>query len=260
MADSSGGARGAGRLPRYRQVADELIGEILGGRLRVGATLPGEFDLVERFGVSRHTVREALRQLGELGLIERHQGVGTVVRAREPAVSYVHSVRSPAELMNYPRESRLTVLAQSEVKLGRRLARELGARAGASWVHIAALRRLRPRGLPICWSDIYVVPEYASVAALIGRRTKPVYELIEQRFGEHVEQVEVLIRGGVVADAHAAALEVAPGSPTLTVVRRYAGRGGRIIEVSVSEHPADRFTYSLQLQRGWSAGERWTPR
>jgi DNA-binding GntR family transcriptional regulator len=69
-----------------------------------------------------------------------------------------------------------------------------------------------------------------------------------------------VIHGGVVGTEHAAALEVAAGTPALTVVRRYHGKGARLIEVSVSEHPADRFTYSLELQRGWRSGERWTTR
>jgi GntR family transcriptional regulator len=262
MAQISGNGAGGTtqRQPRYRQLANELIDDIRAGRLAVGDTLPGEFELVERFDVSRHTVREALRMLGALGLIDRQQGVGTVVRSREPAASYVHAVQSPSELLNYPPESQLSVLTTGEVRLSRSLARELQSRAGARWMHIGALRRLGGRGIPICWTDIYVVPEYAEVAGMIGRRAGLVYELIEQRFGEHIETVQVVIHGGVIGPAHAAALEVAAGTPALTVVRRYRGKGGRVIEVSVSEHPADRFTYSLELQRGWSSGERWTTR
>jgi DNA-binding GntR family transcriptional regulator len=259
--NTGNGAAGPGeRQPRYRQLANQLIDEIRSGALPVGETMPGEFELVDRFAVSRHTVREALRMLGTLGLIERRQGVGTVVRSREPAASYVHSVQSPAELLNYPPESRLSVLTTAEVRLSRPLARELQSRPGARWMQIGALRRLRPHGMPICWTDIYVVPEYAAIAGMIGRRPGLVYELIEKRFDEHIESVQVVIHGGVVGEAHAAALEVAAGTPALTVVRRYKGKGGRLIEVSVSEHPADRFTYSLELQRGWSAGERWTTR
>jgi DNA-binding GntR family transcriptional regulator len=262
MVQTSGnGPASAGhRQPRYRQLADQLIDDIRSGRLPVGETMPGEFDLVDRFEVSRHTVREALRLLGELGLIERQQGIGTVVLSSEPAASYVHAVQSPAELMNYPAASRLHVLTTAEVRLGRSLARELESRPGARWLHIGALRRQRPRDVPICWTDIYIVPEYAAIAGLIGRRPRPVYELIEQRFDEHIENVKVVIHGGVVGTEHAAALEVAAGTPALTVVRRYHGKGGRLIEVSVSEHPADRFTYSLELQRGWRSGERWTTR
>ena len=87
-----------GSRKRYEQVAETLLESIRTGKLPVGATVPGELELVTQFGVSRHTVREALRRLEGLGLIGRHQGIGTVVKAREPQQSYVQSVRSPEEL------------------------------------------------------------------------------------------------------------------------------------------------------------------
>jgi hypothetical protein len=64
---------------------------------------------------------------------------------------------------------------------------------------------------------------------------------------------------GVVAlpfenEALAEVLEVAARSPSLQVVRRYFGEDRKVFEVSVSEHPADRYTYSIQLRRGWQSG------
>lgn len=243
----------AGGRKRYEQVAEALIAEIRARRIGVGETLPGEIELTERFAVSRHTVREALRKLEELGLIDRQQGVGTVVRARQPMQSYVQAVRSAAELLQYPPEARLTVVGTGEVRATRRLAKQLGCPTGSRWFRISCLRRLRQSKLPICWVDVYVLPDYASVAELIGRK-QPVYEAIEQRFGQQVAAVDIDIGAGVVDDAIAKSLEVAPGTPSLSVVRRYFGPDRKLFEVSVSEHPADRFTYSLQLRRGWQSG------
>lgn len=243
----------AGGRKRYEQVAEALIAEIRARRIGVGETLPGEIELTERFSVSRHTVREALRRLEELGLIDRQQGVGTVVRARQPIQSYVQAVRSPAELLQYPAEARLTVVNTGEVRASRRLARQLGCTTGSRWFRISCLRRLRQSKLPICWVDVYVLPDYASIAELVGRR-QPVYEAIEQRFGQQVAAVDIEIGAGLIADAIAKPLEVAPGTPSLTLVRRYYGPDRKLFEVSVSEHPADRFTYSLQLRRGWQSG------
>lgn len=138
---------------RYEVVAEALIAEVQSGELAVGSTLPGELELVERFAVSRHTVREALRRLEGLGLIGRHQGIGTVVRAREPQQSYVQSVRSPEELLRYPAESRLVVQEVEPVRANRRLARMIGCPVGSQWVRIRAVRRIRQSHLPICHVD-----------------------------------------------------------------------------------------------------------
>lgn len=238
---------------RYEQVAEALIDDIRARRLDIGATLPGEIELTQKFGVSRHTIREALRRLEALGLIGRHQGVGTVVRAREPVQSYVQSVRSPAELLQYPPDSKLSVVATAEIRASRKLARQLGCKTGSRWFQISCLRRLRNLKLPICWVDVYVLPDYAGVVELIGRR-QPVYEAIEQRFGQKVASVDIEIHAGLVPPHIARPLVAAAGTPSLSVIRRYYGADNRMFEVSVSEHPADRYTYSLQLKRGWQSG------
>jgi len=243
--------------PRYRQLAETLMRDIQSGRFAVGDRLPGELELVDQHKVSRHTVRESLRVLEDLGLIKRHQGLGTVVHARSIGRSYVQHVHSPLDLMQYPSTSHLKVVGTEEVKVSRALARVLKCRSGTHWTRIDALRRLEDNNLPICWVNIYVVPEYASVARKIGRSRRPVYELIERTFDEQIESVEVDFRAGLVHDKAAALLEVDAGTPSLTLVRRYVGRGKRQFEISVSEHPADRFDYSIELKRGWQSGAGW---
>jgi DNA-binding GntR family transcriptional regulator len=242
------------RQLRYQRLADALIGAIRSGSLKVGATLPGEHELVAQHGVSRHTVREALRRLTDLGLIERRRGIGTVVRARRPTQSYSHTVRSPAELLRYPADSRLYVHGVETVAVSRALARELGLAGSDRWVRVSALRRLRNVKVPICWVDIYILPEYGAVADLIGRRGQLVYELIEQQFGEKLATVEVGVHAELVPVAMADALQVAAGSPSLRIVRRYVGQAGRVFQVTVSHHPADRYSFALELRRGWQAG------
>lgn len=63
------------RPPAYQQLADELRAEITSGRLRPGERLPPEPELCVRTGVSRSTVREALRLLSSQHLIVTTRGV-----------------------------------------------------------------------------------------------------------------------------------------------------------------------------------------
>lgn len=74
-----GGLRGS--------VAEALRDDLAAGRFRPGDRLPSEADLAARFGVHRHTVREALKRLGREGLVASRRGAGTFVLA--PPADYV---------------------------------------------------------------------------------------------------------------------------------------------------------------------------
>ncbi|MCT2587773.1 GntR family transcriptional regulator [Actinophytocola gossypii] len=68
------------RAPKYQRIADALRSEIRNGTPPAGERMPAETDLVERFGVSLPTVRQALGVLRTEGVIESRQGIGTFVR------------------------------------------------------------------------------------------------------------------------------------------------------------------------------------
>ena len=63
------------------QIADQIRSSIMTGAFNPGEKLPPERELAELFKVSRPTVREALNMLATAGLVETHQGGGSVVRS-----------------------------------------------------------------------------------------------------------------------------------------------------------------------------------
>src|SRR6202051_1153079 len=73
----------ASGVPLHRQLFLVLHDEIARGAIAPGDALPTEQSLCDQFGVSRITVRRALADLAEQGYIERRQGVGSFVRARD---------------------------------------------------------------------------------------------------------------------------------------------------------------------------------
>lgn len=76
------GRGGAVADPMYRRIAEDLRQEIESGRLGPGSQLPTEFELGERFDASRNTVRDAVKSLISLGLVETRPGQGTFVTQR----------------------------------------------------------------------------------------------------------------------------------------------------------------------------------
>lgn len=78
--------------PLYRQIADDLRGEIESGRLTAAGQLPSEAELRKRYGnASRNTVRQALALLANRGLVESRAGQGTFVAANaDPFITAVN--------------------------------------------------------------------------------------------------------------------------------------------------------------------------
>lgn len=60
--------------PAYKAVSSEIERSILSGQIQPGMPLPTEQSLAERFGVHRSTVREAIRQVEQEGLVQRREG------------------------------------------------------------------------------------------------------------------------------------------------------------------------------------------
>jgi len=69
---------------KHREVSRQLLSEIAAGKYGASGRLPGEEQLVKKFGVSRTTVGRALRDLQTEGVIERRAGSGTYVRRQNP--------------------------------------------------------------------------------------------------------------------------------------------------------------------------------
>ncbi len=69
------------KQPLYSQVSDYVINKINEGDYLVDEALPSEWDLAKKLKVSQGTVRKALTQLVQQGVLYRHQGVGTFVKA-----------------------------------------------------------------------------------------------------------------------------------------------------------------------------------
>ena len=79
----------------WRRIADELAEAIGRGEYKLGDTLPASVALAERYGVHRHTVRQAFRHLAEQGLVTVSRGRGTQVTAPRLWAAGVASLHSP---------------------------------------------------------------------------------------------------------------------------------------------------------------------
>ena len=84
------------RRTKHREVFEHVLSDIESGKFKEGERLPSEAELVTQFTASRPTVARALRDLQNLGLVERKVGSGTYVRkARKPNESWLFGLLIP---------------------------------------------------------------------------------------------------------------------------------------------------------------------
>lgn len=207
-----------GPLPRYLQVAETLARDIAAGRLADGARLPPERRLAVDLGVAVGTLRQALAELTDRGLLRRVQGSGNYVRARAGAPLVYAFFR--LELLSGGGLPTAEVLAVDRVD----------APAGAGQ-RIRRLRRLS--GAPSAIEEIRIdaarVPDLGPADL-----SEALYLTLAQRFGLVAARVEDRVGQGVVPDWAPAAFAPAPGTPVPRVERVTAGPDGRVFETSAT--------------------------
>ncbi|HEX6248245.1 MAG TPA: GntR family transcriptional regulator [Nocardioidaceae bacterium] len=226
---------------KHVQVREYVRGLIDGAE--PGSPAPSERELVQRFGVARMTVRQALDALVSEGLLERVPGRGTFVsRAKIDVQVRLSSYTEEMGRRGMTPSSR-TLLARIE-SAGPGVARALEIDEGAKVVHWQRIRFAD--GTPMCIEDAYmadsIVPEFLEA---------PLPESLYAEFKRR-DLMPTWGEDSVDADLaradEAELLGVEPGSPVLRIARR-AFAGNIAVEVSRSTYRADRYTLWVPICR-----------
>lgn len=241
--------RPAAGTPLYMQVAASLKAAIVSGAYPVGTLLPPEDALSERFAVSRHTVRSALRLLRDDGLVSSRQGAGTVVTPAQFSGADAHQVMSINDLLAFAAGTRLAIASISTVTISRRLAARTGLDAGEEWLQVLGRRLAQEDDTVQCLTEYYIHRSFAAVGRLLQRHAGPVFPLIEDLFGQAIVEVQQQICAALVSPAQATELGVEAGTAALQVRRTYTTREGKVAQVTLNTHPASRFRHVMTMRR-----------
>ena len=235
------------RVPRYQEIATILRSELADEVYSLGGLFPKELDLCERFQCSRFTIRNAMAELEAAGLVERRKATGTIVRALQPAGSYVQTINSIEGLLQYAKGTKLDIMEMIELQTDSELTEWFDLEEGMRIIRFGGLRTETETGRQLCWTEIYIRPEYSELLNFIGKDDRPVYRIIEDEFDEKVHKVEVELSACRLTDKRAAQLQVDDGTAALRVHRVFTASDGRVLEVSISDHPEDRHSYHLEF-------------
>jgi DNA-binding GntR family transcriptional regulator len=229
-------------VPLYYQAAQALEEAIEDGRLPRGSKLDSELDLAEQLGISRPTMRAALKQLVDKGLLMRRRGIGTTV-APNPVRRAVALTSLYDDLKAAGREPRTSVLELEEVSCPPDVAEHLGLEPTAP---VLRFERLRVAGSDPIALMCNVVPVGLLEIEKEDLEQAGLYELFrEGGITPHVATQRIGARkaGGREAEL----LEMEPGDPVLTMARIAYDTNGRPIEYGSHCYPAESYWFEMML-------------
>jgi DNA-binding GntR family transcriptional regulator len=102
---------------------------------------------------------------------------------------------------------------------------------------------------PVCAGETYLRAELTAATSLLGEETVALCDLVVRATGVRTAEIEQEIQAVTVPEDLAGRLDAEVRSPALRILRRYRDSAGWIFEVSLSVHPADRFSYKMRLRR-----------
>jgi GntR family transcriptional regulator len=239
----------------FRQIADQVREAIDKGRFTEGAKLPSEAELVEHFGVSRMTVRNALSILQSEGLVSSEHGRGVFVRPRPP-VRRLASDRF-ARRHRDQGKSAFTVEAEAagsrpevdslEVKEERPSA-DISARLGQPRKVLARRRRYLLDGRPVEFAVSYLPLDLVRNTPIAEPNPGPggIYARLEE-LGHRLDHFDEEVRARMPAPDEVRTLRLASGVPVIELVRTAYDTEGRAVEVCDTVMAADAYVLAYQL-------------
>lgn len=238
---------------RYERIAQALQERIASGSVAVGETLPTEAVLCQKYGVSRYTAREALRRLRDAGLITRRPRSGSTVAAAQAHSAFSLPLGSAEDLLRYATETRFVIERRERIRAAGEDLAVLECRRGQEWIKLSGIRMrpgVRPGvAKPLCLITVYLNIALAGLEKRLPRSSGVIYPQVEKALGVRISWIGHRIEAALLGDADARRLRAQAGAPALRVRRYYYDANERLLEVSDSLHPAERFAYQMRLRR-----------
>jgi DNA-binding GntR family transcriptional regulator len=235
--------------PLYLQIAGTLRAAIVRGIYPVGSRIPTEEELCERFQVSRHTIREALRRLREDGLITSRNGSRPIVVPPSAQTSVrLWSAEISRDFFDHTMRTRLAVESMEMVQVTKTLALRFGIPQGEDWLRVCGYRHSGEHEPAVGWYDYMINADYAAVGRLIPRHVGPLILLVEDFFSEKITHIKYSMSAVEMPAERASTLRVAAGSPSLNIVARCETSEKKLAMVTSSLHRGGDVGYSIALQ------------
>ncbi len=230
--------------PLWEQVRTDLVRRVRDGEFT--DAFPGELSLVDEYGVSRHTVREALRRLREAGVVSGDRG--RTSRLTEPAeidqtMGTLYSLFSAVEAAGQTQHS---VVRQRDIRVDAAVAERLTLEPTAPLFYLERLRLASDR--PLALDRVWMPADVAAPLLEVDFTETALYEQLRSRCGITLTGGTEYLRAVLPTPDEVTLLDM-PGTVAALAIERLGFQGGRPLEWRHTLVRGDRFAVSAEFTR-----------
>ncbi|MGW0121930.1 GntR family transcriptional regulator [Streptomyces sp. NPDC003327] len=234
------------KLPLWYQVSQSLRASILGRAPDASLRLPTEEQLAAHYGVSVLTMRQALKELEEEGLISRHRRRGTFIEPGARRSTPRRLLGSIDAIVAQQSGERTTLLGHGTEPVPGELAEYF-----PEVPEVVAYRRLRAdgeSGEPTNWAENAVLPEVAAAIDPADLERWPMTKVLRDAVGVRISRITDTVEARLADPETATLLQV----PLLSPILHYTGvtydEAGRVVDVARIRYRGDRFSFTVTVE------------
>lgn len=231
-----------GPVPLYFQISTRLESAIRSGRIPAGARLENEIAIGHKLGLSRPTVRRAIQELVNKGLLVRRRGIGTQV-VQGSVTRPVELTSLFEDLQNTHHHPSTRVLVHKTIPAPDAVAESLGLTPGDDVVY---LRRQRSTDdVPVAVLENYLPSSFADITTdQLG--THGLYEILRAR-GVTIRIAKQKIGARRAQGDESTLLNIDKGGPVLTMERIAYDSSGQAVEYGHHCYRPDMYSFETTL-------------
>lgn len=235
----------------YMDIYYQIVDDIMNGVYGMGDAIPTQNELAERFGVSRVTVREAIKELCRREILTTVKGKGTFVIAHPTTLGSFDRTdgSTKTRYVNFGKKVHSRVIDISVMPADKKLANELMVPEYTLLTHIVRLRFAGES--PVCVDTVYLVNRYVENIDFVNENlsTGSLYDLLKNKAGIVLDLIEEKMRAVTCSPEIARHLQIKPGEPILYIQRRSFDQYGKAIEVCENYERSDMYYTVVQTRR-----------
>jgi DNA-binding GntR family transcriptional regulator len=232
----------SGPIPLYYQIAQRIEKAILNGNLQAGARLENEVSLAERLGLSRPTVRRAIQDLVDKGLLVRRRGIGTQV-VHGQVTRGVELTSLYEDLSRSGQKPSTKILEYKTVKADSKVAEKLGIEIGSDVLY---LRRLRfADNVAVSIMENWLPNEFLDITE-VELNQHGLYQILRSR-GVTIRVAKQRIGARKASQRESADLEIEKQASLLSMDRTAYDNSGRAVEFGHHCYRPDLYSFEVTL-------------